>query len=220
MVQGVEAGVFNLQFRLLIDDVNSSRFTDEQVNAFYNMAETDVQNDLRDHGWDLRLSNNEDVTIPSGSQEAIVSATALGYGVPLWVRRNETNDKSVIPVLTERDAVKSLYPAVYIKGSASNFSLGYYVEAESDLKFTVFFTNDATGKFSFTTYDENDVGINIPATYTNLIIYRACALASSTDKNKVSIWDGRYQQVLRAAIGFAGILSDQVTDVYDDYGNC
>lgn len=219
MSYGATAGYFNLQFRLLMDDVNSSRFTDIQINQLIVMSTQDVKNAMRAMGWDMDFSNNEDVTISSGSQEQAMSVSAIGYGFPLWVRRNETNDKSVIQVMREIDAVKSIEPVVYITYSGSAWRLGYYKEATQDLKFTVFFTNDTNVSFSLTTYDENQINYHLPYTYSNLILYRACALASSTDSKARTIWDNRYIQVLQDAVSFMGPRQDRVMDVYDAYGS-
>lgn len=210
---GTVASILVYQFRLLIDDVAGSRFTDLNITNFLNVAEVDVINELREVGWDFARENSEDATILADTQEVALTVSNTAYS-PIMVRRNETNDETLIPLVPHKTALKSTHPVCYFIFRSTQFLLGYYRKVSSAMKFTVFFVNEVIPDFSNETYNASEATSNLPGSYSNLILYGALALASTTDTNRAGIFDARYTRALINARNIVGPGLEQVVDVY------
>lgn len=212
-----------VQFRILIDDVGETRFSDVQIAALFNVAELDVINDVRIHGWNHKLektSETDPKTILANTQEVTLGLSNLALlDVPYIVKRAETNDTSIIPIFTQEAALKSQQPVVYFRYTADSTPityLGYYRKVSSDMKFTIQYYVDIVVDFNQSTYAGTDTTEFVPKAFNNLLLYKALALASSSDNNRASTFDARYAQTLSSIIQVLGPKLTEVVDVYGD----
>lgn len=213
-----------VQFRILIDDTSESRFSDVRIAAIFNVAELDVLNDVRRFGWRHNLGKISDTdpwTIKADTQEISIALENIALiDVPYLVRRAETNNTSIVPIMEFEKALVSQYPAVYFRFQAHPTTpltfLGYYRKVVSDMKFTIYFFTDISVDFNQNTYAGTDTTDLIPKAFNNLLLYKALALAETSDTTRASIFDARYNNQLDSISEIVGSRSDAVVDVYND----
>lgn len=210
------------KFRMLIDDISESRFDDDQINLLFSVATTDVINELMTYGYDhgLIYENSLAMTISSGDEYVDGWSPNGLFLYPLAVRRNETDNDSYVKLKPKQLSITGEEESVWFETihdagpfGRPDFRLGYYRKATQDMRFTMIGV--------IQTSVSTDLGsvIQAPSNVHNLILYKALSIASSSDTDKASVWEGHYAKNLAAFGQVAHLKYDQVADVYDSYGN-
>ena len=203
------AAQMNSLFRLLIDDVHETRFSEAQVLLLMNRATHAVFAKLKAEGI---YSNKiyEDVDFVVDTQEATLT---LGktyskiYEIIKYQSAGDTADADLIDdvvydILPEKLAKRSDKPCFYHRiehtfaGISANY-LGFYRVPSEAFSVRLYYAHEYTGSTYWTViatdtwsfgWDANDV--------QDAIVYKMCELAAMSDTEQQSVYRNNYMEAM------------------------
>jgi len=218
-------GELKQSIRFKVDDLKSTRFSDEHLKNAINESYKHVYRELiRENIYTDLLS--DDVTFTSGNQEVKFSAIATKE-IQKIIHIQDVNENP-IPVYSEAFSKRSNTRSVYLKrilritllvGRVSEIFLGWHVCPSSTFTLTVIYLPrllDLSPGLS-----DDAVIDNVPSEHHDVVVLRAVILLLGTDEDNARFWVQLYREALismKESIQFANEETDVVVDLQtEDY---
>lgn len=207
MGESMNLGDFRTSIRLKIDDINSTRFSNDEIRIILNEALQHVYRELiRNNIYTNKAQDT--VTFIAGTQEIALPTDLQKL---LYV---QDAGGSRIPIIEETYSRGAKERSVYIRDTGKTKSLGFYLCPSSGFTLTITYQIRTT---TFLTGDGDAVEINfIPPEHHDVVVLYTVVLLGATDEDISPSFIALYSNALASMIESASGINELSQEVVQD----